>query len=157
MNDLGKNEVKTWNSLLGGEVEEGIGFYNSQDYAWVPDIEANWKLIRAEVDEFLVNHKNRIKPYFSKKLVTGPKAWKAFSLQFWGWRFSKNIKECPETMRLLQAIPGLIGASISMIEPHHAIQAHRGDTNAVFRCHLGLHIPGSLPLCGFESSGEQRS
>ncbi len=149
--------VKTWYSSIGGQQEEGLGFYNNEDFDWVPNIEANWEVIKGEVDAFMQKHDERIKPYFNKKLVSGPKKWKAFAFRFWGWKVGKNAKECPETVKLLEGIPNLVSYSISILEPDTQIHMHKGDTNAICRCHLALSVPAPLPTCGFESGGEQRS
>ena len=36
------------------------------------------------------------------------------------------------------------------------MEPHRGDTNAVMRCHLGVEIPSGLPECGLQASSEQQ-
>jgi aspartyl/asparaginyl beta-hydroxylase (cupin superfamily) len=150
-------QPKVWYSSLGGKKEEGLGYYNREDYDWVPKVEENWEVVREEVMAFMKNHEDRITPYFNKSLVSGPKKWKAFSFRFWSWRVRKNAKECPKTMELMQRIPNLVSVSISILEPDTDIHEHRGDTNAIIRCHLPLEVPASLPEVGFEVSGEQRS
>ena len=147
----------TWYSSIGGKQEEGLGFYETSDFSWVSELESNWQVVRKEVEAFMTNNEERIKPYFNKKLVSGPKKWKAFSFRFWSWGVTDNAKECPETMRIMSKIPGLVSASISILEPHTDIHPHKGDTNAIYRCHLGLSIPAPLPECGFQVGDVKKS
>lgn len=63
----------------------------------------------------------------------------------------------PQTTLLLNKIPHLVSASFSMLEPHTQIAPHHGDTNAIVRCHLGLKIPESLPICGMKVGTELKS
>ena len=73
------------------------------------------------------------------------------------WQVNKNIKQCPETNKILKTIPNIISASVSILEPGVTIKPHRGDTNAIIRCHLPLIVPAGLPECGFEVVGEKRA
>jgi aspartyl/asparaginyl beta-hydroxylase (cupin superfamily) len=148
---------KTWYSAIGGKQEEGLGFYNADRFSWVANVEANSAVIKQEVEQFILHHQERIQPYFNETLVSAPRKWKAFSFLFWKWPFSKNAATCPETMRVLSQIPHLVSASVSILEPNTAIHPHKGDTNAIYRCHLGLTIPAQLPDCGFQVNDEKRS
>ena len=67
------------------------------------------------------------------------------------------INSCPVTINILNNIPGLISASVSILEPGARINPHYGDTDAIIRCHLGLKIPAGLPSCGFRVGYEDRS
>lgn len=70
---------------------------------------------------------------------------------------AKACRECPGTVNLLRDIPGLVSASVSIMEPHAEIKPHFGDTDAIYRCHLGLVIPGGLPGCGIRVGYEDRA
>jgi aspartyl/asparaginyl beta-hydroxylase (cupin superfamily) len=43
------------------------------------------------------------------------------------------------------------------MEAHSEIKPHYGETDAVYRCHLPLVVPASLPVTGFQVGYEQRS
>ena len=120
-------------------------------------LEASWPVIKAELQDLLDKNEQRLVPYFNEEMVSGPKKWKALSFMFWTVRFKQNIDHCPETMALLRKVPHLVSASISLLEPNTQIKPHRGDTNAIIRCHLGLRVPSPLPQCGFQVGDEQRS
>lgn len=133
-------------------------YYNASEFEWSAKIEQSWQDIHKEVLALVKNNESELKPYFAKEMVNAPKKWKALSFYFWGLKMSKNaIYSCPKTISVLNQIPDLISASVSIMEPHAEIKPHYGDTDAIFRCHLGLEIPGELPECGFRVGYEDRS
>ena len=146
-----------WFSSSGRKLtEENLGFYDSKEFPWVKNLEDNWQVIANEVDQFIREHNNRIQPYFNASMVSAPQQWKAFGFKFWDWEIKENKNACPETIKLLKRVPNLLSASVSILEPNTEIHEHKGDTNAIYRCHLGLKIPASIPECGFKVGGETR-
>ncbi len=131
-------------------------YYNTSQFAWTALIENNWQTIRSELDALLAA-KTRLTAYFDQNMVTNAQSWKTFPMMAWGVTMHRNCRQCPQTMALLQQIPGLVSASFNLLEPHSTIKPHNGDTNAIARCHLGLYIPAGLPDCGFKVSGEDRA
>jgi aspartyl/asparaginyl beta-hydroxylase (cupin superfamily) len=83
--------------------------------------------------------------------------WKTISLRWWTIEFYKNQKAFPKTMAIVAKYPEIISLSFNQLEAKGEILPHCGDTNAIFRCHLGLEIPASLPECGFRVKEESRS
>lgn len=148
---------KLWYSFFGGEYTENCTYYDKSKFEWVQLLESNWPVIKTELENFLAGNQQRLVPYFNEEMVSARKSWKALSFMFWTLRFKENSDQCPQTMALLQKIPHLVSASISLLEPHTQIKPHRGDTNGIIRCHLGLVIPAALPHCGFQVGDEQRS
>lgn len=71
--------------------------------------------------------------------------------------FFKTQIHFPLTSSLLNKYPQIISASFNLLEPQSTILPHCGDTNAIYRCHLGLDIPAQLPDCGFRVNSEKRS
>src|SRR5687768_10908719 len=59
----------------------------------------------------------------------------------------KNCKKCPETLRLIEKIPGMKTAFFSILAPQKHLPAHRGPFNGVLRYHLGLIIPQEREQC----------
>lgn len=148
---------RPWYSFFGGEYTESLTYYDKSSFEWTQLLENNWPVIKTELQEFLSKNQGKLVPYFNNEMVSGPTKWKALSFMFWTLRFRKNSDQCPRTMALLQKVPHLVSASVSLLEPHTQIKPHRGDTNAIIRCHLGLTVPSSLPHCGFQVGDEQRS
>ncbi len=149
---------KIWYSFMGGQSEDDhIGFYDNSNFSWISLLEDNYPVIKNEVETYINKYETEIKPYFNKNLVTKEKSWRTFAFFFWCWKVKKNIKECPETFKVLQQAPNIVSASISILEPGVQIKPHRGDTNAIVRAHLALVAPVQLPDCGFEVNEQQKS
>ena len=118
--------------------------YDSSTFPWAAELEAGWKLIRAELDQVL-KYRDRI-PSFHEILkevntITADDQWKTYFLAGIGMDCSGNAQRCPETMRLLRKIPGMTTAFFSILSPHKHIPAHRGAFNGILRFHLGLLVP----------------
>jgi aspartyl/asparaginyl beta-hydroxylase (cupin superfamily) len=126
-------------------------FYEPVNYTWVNNIEQNWEVILKEVTQYLNKDTGVLKPFYSEQMVSAPNKWKSFNFSFWGIQISNEACDaCPKTIKLLKRIPHIVAASVSVLEPHAEIKTHRGDTDAIYRCHLGLDIPDGLPNCGFQ-------
>jgi aspartyl/asparaginyl beta-hydroxylase (cupin superfamily) len=86
-----------------------------------------------------------------------PKGWKGFPFYFNGIRFRKNLAQFPVLADRLAAIPHLISAGISVLEPGASLLPHNGSTNAVMRVHFPLKVPGRYPDCGMDIEGHEVS
>jgi beta-hydroxylase len=118
--------------------------YDTKTFPWAAELEADWKRIRAELVAVLV-YRDQM-PSFQDILkevapIQSDNDWKTFFLKGVGMDCTDNALRCPETMRLLQKIPGLKTAFFSILSPHKHIPAHRGAYNGVLRFHLGLLVP----------------
>ncbi|HVA98089.1 MAG TPA: aspartyl/asparaginyl beta-hydroxylase domain-containing protein [Bacteroidia bacterium] len=143
--------------FFDGTSEEEKTFYNVSDFSWAKELEANWEIIKKEVIAYMQDPKN-LHPYFAKDLMNEPEKWQTFGLYAWGVCVSKkNCEACPETIKILEKIPTIISAGVSVMEPNAEIKPHFGDTNATVRCHLGLVVPAGLPEIGFHVGYEDRS
>eukprot|EP01147_Barroeca_monosierra_P011137 gene11137-3197_t len=131
-------------------------FFDPSDCDWVRDIEDNWTIVRDELEQYLSGHGQTLIPYFGEHLMSSKKCWRALGLKFWNIYHPKMMKEFPRTLEIFERIPHMVSVSFSQLEPHSSIKPHFGETNAIYRCHLGLAIPGTLPECGFQVGTEQR-
>ena len=118
--------------------------FPTDTFPWAREIEAEWRLIRAELDRVLVRKGDL--PAFHEisnevRSISADRDWKTFFLCGYGIRSEAAIRECPETWRLLQKIPGLKSAMFSIFEPGKHLPPHRGPYNGVLRFHLGLIVP----------------
>eukprot|EP00043_Microstomoeca_roanoka_P000082 m.26600 g.26600 ORF g.26600 m.26600 type:complete len:271 (-) comp10078_c0_seq2:148-960(-) len=131
-------------------------FFDPSECDWVKEVEANWEVIRDELEAYLNGHDNSLIPYFGEHLMTSRKCWRALGLKLWNIYHPEMPKLFPKTMAIFERIPHMVSVSFSQIQPQSAIKPHFGDTNANFRCHLGLVIPGTLPECGFRVGTEEQ-
>ena len=75
------------------------------------------------------------------RTISQDSGWKTFFFTGYGVSSQPNIRQCPETWRIVQRIPGLKTAMFSIFEPGKHLPAHRGPYNGVLRLHLGLIVP----------------
>src|SRR5580658_10091637 len=120
-------------------------FFEPESFPWVAPIESEWKTIRKELDALLVRRGDI--PNFqdvseAQKVLTEGEQWKTFWLFAYGEKAEGNCARCPETVRLLQRIPGMKSAMFSILAPGKHIPEHRGMYKGVLRYHLGLIVPG---------------
>ncbi len=118
--------------------------YDNAVFPWPAEIEREWHLIREELDRILVR-KDEL-PGFHEiagdvKAISDDSNWKTFLFCAYGLKSEAAIRQCPETWRILQKIPGLKTGLFSIFEPGKHLPPHRGPYNGVLRFHLGLIVP----------------
>jgi beta-hydroxylase len=118
--------------------------YDNATFPWAAEVEREWPLIRAELDRVL-QRKNEL-PGFHEiaadvRAISNDADWKSFLLAGYGIKSDEAIRQCPETWRIVQKIPGLKTAMFSIFEAGKHLPAHRGPYNGVLRFHLGLIVP----------------
>ena len=126
-------------------------------FAWVETLEANWKVIRAELDQVLKTPE-RI-PNFQdistdQANITRDDKWKSYFLYGYGYKMPDNCKQCPETTRIIEAIPGMFTAFFSVLAPGKHIPRHRGPYRGLLRGHLALVVPEPREACWIEVGDE---
>jgi ornithine lipid ester-linked acyl 2-hydroxylase len=115
-----------------------------RDFAWTAALRANWQAIRAEaIAAALAPH---LAPSLSvispdHRAIAPVNKWRSYFLYGYGYFVRENLDRCPETARLVEAIPGLNSAFFSILAPGTHIPAHRGVTKGLITCHLGLIVP----------------
>ena len=133
-------------------------FADPSRLAWIPQLEAGWPGVRAELERVL-EHPERLPSFqeISKDQVniTQDDRWKTYFLYGYGYRMDSNCRQCPETARLVESIPGMFTAFFSVLAPGKRIPLHRGPYKGLLRCHLGLIVPGTPDDCWIEVGGER--
>ncbi len=129
-------------------------FVNAENFEWAKEFQRHFEEIKNEFYQFF-NSKD-LSPYFNTKMVKSDNDWRTIALKNWSVELYKNQVYFPVTTKLLNKYPEIISASFNLLEPKSIIKPHVGDTNAIYRCHLGLTVPEGLPKCGFQVMGEKR-
>ena len=135
-------------SLVGNEpvLDKGA-------FPFLAPIEREWPAIRAELDSVLAE-RDRLPAFHEispdQYRISHGDRWKVFILYGFGESNPKNCARCPDTTRLLQAVPGLQSAWFSILAPRYHIPRHRGVTKGVLRVHLGLKVPVRREDCTME-------
>lgn len=140
------------NSLYSG-IEDA--FIDSSDFDWANELALNVNIIRNELEIYLKNH--HLESYFNTSMVSKENSWKTIALKNWNIELFKNQKHFPLTTKILNKHPQIISSSFNLLRANSKIHLHSGDTNAIYRCHLGLDIPAGLPDCGLKVKGEIRA
>jgi len=147
-----------WFSDTGLEFNGNEPFYfDTNSIPWVKHIESHWEIIRDELRDFVATDSDRLLPYANAEMSSRPNKWRTLGLMFWTKRSRANCRNFPKTMKALNQIPSLIAVSFNLLEGGTTIKAHYGNTNAIYRCHLGLEIPAPAPQCGFRVGNDIRS
>lgn len=124
--------------------------YDSKHFPWVTQIEADWTKVRAELDA-VMQYRDAM-PSFQDivkevGMIQGDDQWKTFFLKGVGMDCTENAYHCPETMKVLEAIPGCTTGFFSILSPRKHIPHHRGPWAGVLRLHLGLMVPEPRSQC----------
>ena len=153
--------VASWMELRIGQCPDGNStFFETDAFPWVREVEANWSVIRKELD-VLLEHKEEIPNLQDvspeQSLVAHGESWKSFFLYGFGHKIEQNCAKCPQTARIVARIPGLKMAMFSILAPNSKIPPHRGPYRGLLRYHLGLIIPSPASSCGIRVANETRS
>lgn len=84
----------------------------------------------------------------SQRDISGrdPGNWRVLFLHHWGAGGAlPNAELCPRTVELIESVPGVLQAFLSILEPGKSVPAHRGPTLGTLRYHTALHVPETNP------------
>jgi beta-hydroxylase len=157
-NAAGDRVLRVVNRLIArASVLPDQPFYDASTFRWVAPIEADWKLVRAELDAVLARHADL--PNFQdistdQHHLTDDDRWKTYFLYGYGFRSDANCARCPETTRLVESIPGMTTAMFSILSPGKRIPPHDGPYKGVLRYHLGVLVPEPAERVGIRVGGE---
>lgn len=125
-------------------------FFDTALFPWIAEIEANWTVIREELEgvladrEALPNFQDISKDQIE---ITDDDDWKTYFLYGYGFEAKLGVQTCPRTAELMRRIPGMTTAMFSILSPRKHILDHRGPYKGVLRYHLGLIVPDDAPAC----------
>lgn len=129
-------------------------FYDLDVIPSLRSLEENWQIILGELKALERAH---FVLWPERELYSGD-GWKVFGLLAFGRTLAQNCKLCPNTMRVLESIPGLVTAGFSRLVPGTKIAPHcgyDGYSGYFLRCHLGLEVPAESD-CGLNVGPETR-
>ncbi|MEG3151402.1 aspartyl/asparaginyl beta-hydroxylase domain-containing protein [Sphingomonas sp. ZT3P38] len=135
-------------------------YYERDEFAWLPGLEAAAPDIRAELLALMREDAPSFMPYVEAvpgrprpaNPLLDDRSWSASYLWRGGALVEENATRCPATVAALEQvpIPRIAGRSpmalFSMLRPHTRIQPHHGMLNTRLICHLPLLVPGDCAL-----------
>jgi aspartyl/asparaginyl beta-hydroxylase (cupin superfamily) len=133
-----------------------IQFYDTQDFDWVPALEAKTADIRRELLGVLTDRaafrpyleRDESQPHVNTHELVENDDWGAFYLWKDGERIEENCARCPVTAAAFDNIPfdHLPGKApmvlFSLLKPGAHIPPHTGLINTRLICHLPILVPG---------------
>lgn len=150
MRPLWFSVTSKYNSYNGSEDK----FLDVKGEPWAKNLLEVYDEVKAELLRYL--DKNEMVPYFHQGMVNKRDTWKTIGLKFWNIEIPKFKKHFPVASKWLKENREVVSMSFSLLEPHSRILPHSGDTNGIYRVHLGIDIPEGLPRCGFRVKEEKR-
>lgn len=132
-------------SLIGDSA-----FFDPQQFPWTQELEANWTVIRQELEQVLqdVDELPNFQDISKRQYrIANDNLWKTYFFYAFGFKATNNCQRCPQTTKLLEKIPGMKVAFFSILAPGKHIPEHRGKHKGIIRYHLGLMIPEPQSAC----------
>jgi aspartyl/asparaginyl beta-hydroxylase (cupin superfamily) len=120
--------------------------HDRERFPWVAMLEAAFPVLQEEFSR-LVEGGPGFSAVYRSQTSTGE--WAASYLWVFGRKVEETCRLCPETTRILSAIPGVAEFGTTMysgLAPHTHIAPHFGHSNAKLRCQLPLRVPGRCRL-----------
>lgn len=155
---MSKTRPTLWFGVYGKRYQGSEpAFFDEADLPWVRTLKDLYPELKAGFMPLMREDNPDFTPYFEDRLQFPPRNWKTLHFYIWGKKSHAHLAQVPVMEKLADRIPGLITASLNVLEPHSRILPHYGDTNAVYRVHLGISIPAGLPECGFKVKDESRA
>jgi beta-hydroxylase len=108
-------------------------------------LQANWLAIRAEaLSLFDEGHIRAAEKHGDASFNSFFKqGWKRFYLKWYGEPLASAEALCPQTVKLLSAIPSVKAAMFALLPPGSKLNPHRDPFAGSLRYHLGLITPNS--------------
>jgi len=139
-----------------GEVIEGIPcFVDTNTIPWVNEVENQYQIIYAELQQFLESKKTD-EQFISRYPSVTEGYWGRLDVKFWNM-LHPNAKYFQKTIDIMAASKSCTRITFNLLKPHSRIKPHNGENDAYYRGHLALKIPGKLPNVGFQVGNESRS
>ncbi len=128
-------------------------FLEASDFPFIKILESHWRTVQEELFNL---EANQFVPWHEKHLYN--KGWSVYGLYAFGKKIKAHCSTCPKTTEIIEKIPNLFTAGFSVLSPKTHVKPHRGYSNKVLRCHLGLVIPQncSLRVAGVIRSWQER-
>lgn len=131
---------------------------STKHFPWLRRIEEATPRIQGEAD-YLLRHLAAVPPMNQMSpdhhRIAGKGGWRSFFLVGYGILLEQNCARCPETMKALAEVPGLVTALFSILEPGMHVERHRGVSRGIMIAHLGLRVPRTLSLCRMDVDGHE--
>lgn len=136
--------------IAAGSRVGDLPVFDARAFGWAQLVEQQADLIRTELAQVLERRDEL--PNFQDvtpgvDTINTDNSWKTWFFFGYGIRCEENCRQCPETTRILESIPGMKTAFFSILSPGKHIPAHYGPFKGVLRYHLALQVPDQAEQC----------
>lgn len=132
-------------------------YFDVKKLDWYKHLSDSLPAIKQDILEFLGRKDIKVEDYFYSEIKSDEKGWKVCPFLFWGEKDNVNYAKADKFLSHFSNIPGLAVLSVSILKPHTHITPHYGDTDTVYRVHIPIKIPASLPQCGLRVDGSDKA
>lgn len=127
-------------------------------FGWIPALERRWRDIQAEAVRIRAEDIPSLGDIsFDHGRIAEDRRWRSFFLKGYGYRMPRNAARAPITASLIEAIPGLVTASFSVLEAGGHIPRHWGMTKGMLTYHLALKVPAEREKCRMAIEGRDET
>lgn len=135
--------------LAGGD-QRPVFFDIGRTCPQLDTVTAAYPAIRREIERVLALSTalpayHELDPGQAKIAARTPRRWNVFLLEAFGRKPATNCRLCPETCAAIAAVPNVIQAFFSILEPGKIVPEHCGPFLGYLRYHLGLIVPARNP------------
>lgn len=123
---------------------------NLNDFKELEAIQKNWKKIKREAQKLYekkyfeqTKDKDSDSHYDIGFRTFYKYGWGKFYIKWYGYTHSSARKLCPETVKILEKVPSINGALISVLPPGAKLTRHLDPIACSLRYHLALDTPNS--------------
>lgn len=131
-------------------------YYDPDLFPELAPLKENWEKIRDEILEF----EKRNGPLSGMSSPSHAESyggeWTLIYLMSFSRIIHENKKMFPFISSIVDQIPNIVFAAISILPPNTELAPHYGDTNGIIRTHLGLVIPAPYPTIAIKVGEEER-
>ncbi len=131
-------------------------YYDPDLFPELAPLKENWKGIRDEILAFEKKHGALSGMSSLSHAETYGGNWTLIYLMSFSRIIHGNKKMFPLISSIIDKIPNIVFATISILPPHTELAPHFGDTNGIVRTHLGLVIPEPYPTIAIKVGEEER-
>ena len=147
----GKERIRWLNARLAEESAiPDTAWQETSLFPWIQRLEAAEPVIQRELDAVL-EHRAQLPRLHDVQQdqyrISADGRWKSFMLTGWGFRSPTGERLCPETLAVVDSIPGVRTSFFAILEPGASIPEHTGFHKGLLRCHLALRVPSERDRC----------
>ncbi len=142
---------------------DDAAFFSGKDVPIIDELQQNFVALQEEFKILWEENNGKVENYFGDYSAYDdkqfpPNSWSKLPIQVWGFKNKKLAKRFPVLADFTKRHSAITTCCVTKLAPKSIIKMHYGETNAIYRIHLGLNVPTNDPsICGIEVMNEVRA